>query len=203
MTRETLSRDHITKMAITLLDAEGVAGLSMRRLGHSLGGAATATYWHFQNKEDLLAAAADQVWSEVTFWNPSMSGWYEATRKFADETRSLFLRHQWLMPIMISYGVYGELRAAHQEHCYILLESAGFKGLALDAAVNTLLTFTFGIAFGESMDSTKAEQAVAKFLPLRNRMENRSTTDVDFIKKNNFEFGLATILNGFKAQLDN
>jgi hypothetical protein len=46
MPRNTLTRAQIVRAAIELLDADGVEGLSMRRLGNRLGSVATAVYWH-------------------------------------------------------------------------------------------------------------------------------------------------------------
>src|SRR6266508_2568342 len=44
MPRDTLTREQIVRAAIELMDAEGVEGLSMRRLGKRLGSAATAVF---------------------------------------------------------------------------------------------------------------------------------------------------------------
>src|SRR5690349_4305070 len=63
--RDTLSRDQIVGAAIELLDARGLDDFSMRMLGKRLGSAATAMYWHVGSKDDLLALAADRVWSEI------------------------------------------------------------------------------------------------------------------------------------------
>jgi len=44
--REPISREAIVAAAIQLLDREGLAALSMRRLGEELGAGAASLYWH-------------------------------------------------------------------------------------------------------------------------------------------------------------
>ena len=48
--RETLSREQIVAAAMTILDTDGVAGLSMRKLAAKLDAGATSLYWHVPTK---------------------------------------------------------------------------------------------------------------------------------------------------------
>lgn len=54
-----LRRSLITN-ATRLVEQESVDGLSMRKLGESVGVSRTALYHHFSNKNDLLSAVAEQ-----------------------------------------------------------------------------------------------------------------------------------------------
>ena len=47
--------------AIAILDAEGTGGLTVRSLAARLKTGSGAIYWHVTDKDDLLAAATDQV----------------------------------------------------------------------------------------------------------------------------------------------
>lgn len=60
-----LSRAEIARAAVVLVDEDGVAQFSMRRLADALGVSTMAVYHHFQNKAEVLQAAADQVWIEA------------------------------------------------------------------------------------------------------------------------------------------
>ena len=51
--------------ALALADAEGLDALTIRRLAQELGVTPMALYWHFRNKDELLAGLADQFWSEI------------------------------------------------------------------------------------------------------------------------------------------
>lgn len=54
-------RSDIVEHALEVLDRHGLADLSMRRLAADLGVQPSALYWHFANKQALLAAVADEI----------------------------------------------------------------------------------------------------------------------------------------------
>lgn len=57
----TLRRSDVLGAAIEILDAYGLADLTMRRLAATLGVQPGALYWHFANKQTLLSAIADEI----------------------------------------------------------------------------------------------------------------------------------------------
>ena len=54
-------RDSVVDTALRLLDEVGLADLTMRRLAAALDLQPSALYWHFENKQSLLAAVADRI----------------------------------------------------------------------------------------------------------------------------------------------
>ncbi|MEO3923856.1 TetR/AcrR family transcriptional regulator C-terminal domain-containing protein [Micromonosporaceae bacterium B7E4] len=68
-----LHRDRIVAAAVELLDREGVAGLTMRRLAERLGAGSTTLYWHVTNKDDVLDLALDQIFGEVLLPEPAQT----------------------------------------------------------------------------------------------------------------------------------
>ena len=54
-------RTDIVARAVDILDQYGLADLSMRRIASELGLQPSALYHHFANKQELLAAVADEV----------------------------------------------------------------------------------------------------------------------------------------------
>lgn len=63
--RAPLSRERIVLAAIAMMDEEGMAALSMRRLGAKLSVQAMSLYGYFPNKESLLAAAGDLLFARI------------------------------------------------------------------------------------------------------------------------------------------
>jgi AcrR family transcriptional regulator len=59
--RKPLSRERIVQVAIELLDALGEDGLTFRTLAAQLETGPGAIYWHVANKDELLAAAIDDI----------------------------------------------------------------------------------------------------------------------------------------------
>ncbi|QUH02399.1 TetR/AcrR family transcriptional regulator C-terminal domain-containing protein [Saccharopolyspora erythraea] len=222
MPRETLTRDQIVRAAIELLDAEGVEGLSMRRLGQRLGSAATAVYWHVGNKDNLLGLAGDQVWAEVDLPAPEESGWRAAAGALAHGTYAMLARHPWLVPAIGAHFLYGPGLARYQDHCYAVLEEAGFAGTDLDWAMNALFTFVLGTALNDSTEaamkaqirreggdeqerleefSSWANGIAAQYPRLQARIAELGEGDQEELKAESFEFGVQTILNGLEARL--
>lgn len=62
---EALTKDRIVRAAIEILDTEGENALTFRALSARLATGSGAIYWHVANKNDLLAAATDDVCSRV------------------------------------------------------------------------------------------------------------------------------------------
>ncbi|SHN48164.1 TetR/AcrR family transcriptional regulator [Cryptosporangium aurantiacum] len=58
---DALSKERIVEAAIEILDTEGESALTFRALAARLATGAGAIYWHVANKDELLAAATDQV----------------------------------------------------------------------------------------------------------------------------------------------
>ncbi len=55
------SRADIVDAAIEVLDRQGLPALSMRRIADALGIQASALYWHFPDKQTLLAAVSERI----------------------------------------------------------------------------------------------------------------------------------------------
>ena len=63
--RTRLTKQAVVDRALALGDSEGVEALTIRRIATELGVTPMALYWHFRNKEELLAGVSDQIWSEL------------------------------------------------------------------------------------------------------------------------------------------
>jgi TetR/AcrR family transcriptional regulator, tetracycline repressor protein len=60
-----LTKQAVVDRALALGDAEGIEALTIRRIATELGVTPMALYWHFRNKEELLAGLGEQIWSEL------------------------------------------------------------------------------------------------------------------------------------------
>ena len=64
MDESSAMRDRILRAAADVFLEKGVDGFSMRQVAAKVGYSATTIYHHFVNKEDLLKAILDDVFSE-------------------------------------------------------------------------------------------------------------------------------------------
>ncbi len=60
-----LTREQIVERAIALMDAEGAAALTIRRLARELGVESAALYWHFADKAELCRTVVDTVGAQL------------------------------------------------------------------------------------------------------------------------------------------
>lgn len=99
--RIPLSRDRVLRAAVDIADKSGIAALTMRRLGETVGAEAMSLYYHVANKEALLDGVAEVVIGEI---NEAVAhippprdaaGWKAAMRRRILTAREVLLRHPW------------------------------------------------------------------------------------------------------------
>ncbi|MGW1372964.1 TetR/AcrR family transcriptional regulator C-terminal domain-containing protein [Streptomyces sp. NPDC002446] len=97
--RETdsgLSRDGVVRAAIRVADAEGLGGLSMRRVAAEFGVTSMALYRHVANKDELVLLMADAAFADVELPEPAPEGWRDRMEAGARLQWELYRRHPWL-----------------------------------------------------------------------------------------------------------
>jgi AcrR family transcriptional regulator len=145
-TRRPLDQAKIVEAAIAILDAEGADGLSMRRLGASLGITAPTIYWHVGNKEDLLDIAYDEVMAELPEPAAIDGDWREIVRSSLDELRAMTLRHRWYPALYFARPGIGPNSLRFWAGLTEVLGRAGFSGPELDHALCMLTDHVVGTA---------------------------------------------------------
>lgn len=89
-----LDRDQLLAAAFDVLEAEGLDGLSMRRLGAELGVQAPALYWHMGDKGELLGLMAREIYRRAYGSVPPAAGWPQWLVGFGRSLRSSFAAHR-------------------------------------------------------------------------------------------------------------
>ncbi len=119
---DALSKERIVEAAIEILDADGESALTFRALAARLATGAGAIYWHVANKNDLLAATADDVIARVMTELVSGAEPQEAIRVMASGVFDAIDAHPWVgaqlsrepwqsAVLQIFEGVGGQLQA--------------------------------------------------------------------------------------------
>jgi len=154
----SLSREQIVRAAIELLDAEGTAGLSMRRLGTRLDAGATSMYWHVANKEELLELAVDEVLGEIYVPEVGDAPWRVSVSTFANGVRATLLRHPWVIGLLGTKPTLGPNAMRLGDRLIALLTDAGFTGWAM-SHVSALI---HGHAIGSATTQAAATTALRR-----------------------------------------
>jgi len=100
--RARLSKTAVAGRAIALADAEGLDALTIRRLAQELGVTPMALYWHFRNKEELLAGLADQFWSEIDTDVDETVPWAAQLRGLLESLVQVLRRHPSASELLIA-----------------------------------------------------------------------------------------------------
>ncbi len=90
-----LSRDRIVTAAIELADEEGLAALSMRKIGAKLGATAMSLYRHVPSKEDLIQLMLDEILGDQDLSALPSGDWRADLTVLARGERIRRLRHPW------------------------------------------------------------------------------------------------------------
>ena len=201
--RAGLSREQVLDAALDLVDREGVAALSMRRLGAELGVEAMTLYHYLPNKDALLDGIVERVMAQA---ETTLTGgpWDRALTGYARSLRATLLRHPGAAPIVATRpAVTPEtLRAA--ERGLALLRGAGFPvGRALDT-LNALTLFTVAHAASEVATAAVNSAAAAGSQDYVARLDERefpllteaarSSAGTDDSAR--FEFAIAAFIRG-------
>ena len=88
-----LDRERIELAALELVEKEGLAEFSMRKLGAALGVQAMSLYHHFPSKAHLFDALLDRLIGETTKVCAVARPWRERVRLFCIAYRDLARRH--------------------------------------------------------------------------------------------------------------
>ena len=144
-----LDRDRITAAAVRLLDAEGLARFSMRRLAAELGVTAMSLYWYVDTKHDLLELALDSALGEQRLpsdaADPSARDtWPDRLRELARGYRELLAEHPWLAPLSVVHPNIGPHARAFDTAMRRLLDEAGLVGAGRTGAHLAVSQFLTG-----------------------------------------------------------
>jgi AcrR family transcriptional regulator len=150
--RDPLTQEAIVEAAIKVLDAEGLAGFSMRRVADELNTGAASLYWHVGSKDGLFDLIFEEIIGEQLEGIPDADPgrWQEQLKEVARRMRQTILRHRDIVQLSIgripmgpnalrmSEGVLAILRAGNVPddlavQSYLLMISA-VNGFTMDEA---------------------------------------------------------------------
>src|SRR3954453_10330759 len=82
------------RVALNLLEDEGLDKLTMRRLATELGVKAPALYWHFRSKRALLDHMTDAIVAPVVAGLPGTGPWLKWLEDAASALHTALLAHR-------------------------------------------------------------------------------------------------------------
>jgi len=148
--RQRLTREKVLRAALGFVDANGLAALSMHKLGAELGVQGMSLYSHVQNKDALLDGIVEAMSREAQPPPAQDTDWRDALRHLAREIRGMISRHPAAAPLLVSRPVMPTRRLEQLDAYTRLLMRAGFaEDRAMDV-LRTVYMYAHGYALAEA-----------------------------------------------------
>jgi AcrR family transcriptional regulator len=218
-----LDRARIIEVTVRLLDAEGLARFSMRRLAGELNVTAMSVYWYVDTKDDLLELALDEVMGEMRLPDPDAGeDWREQVRALAREYRTLLVRHPWVSALVGVFLNIGPNNLAFSRAVQRVVRRTGLPAKRLTSTISAVFQFVYGYgtleghlsarakAGGMTVDEyfqqalstvTEAPQAADVMRESQEIMAARGGDTVAEMLERDFEFALELLIAGIEAMV--
>ncbi|WP_313545250.1 TetR/AcrR family transcriptional regulator C-terminal domain-containing protein [Leifsonia aquatica] len=140
------TRDDVARTALRILDDHGLPDLTMRRLAAALDVQPSALYWHFPNKQSLLAELADRIVAGPSnSAAPAPDGeWMEAVRTEAAALRDALLAYRDGAEVVASTLALGLGSGVALDRLTRAVARGGFDEATARRAATALLHFVLG-----------------------------------------------------------
>lgn len=146
------TRDDVAETALRILDDYGLPDLTMRRLASALDVQASALYWHFPNKQTLLAELADRIVARTATVPAAATvqaeaagaRWPERVRAEAAALRDALLAYRDGAEVVASTYALGLGSSPAQRLLTVAVAEGGFDDATARRAATALLHFVLG-----------------------------------------------------------
>jgi TetR/AcrR family tetracycline transcriptional repressor len=205
---DAATREAIITAAAAIVAEDGYEALNMRDLAERSDIATMTLYRHVENKERLLSALAERLFSEIDLPESGSEAatWEdEALGVFRGAHRTL-LQHPELVQIIAKQHMNGQVSYAAGERALSAMRRGGMSGDEAAAAFIALVAYTVGFT-QRQLQKSAANMAdawsVVSELP-REKFENYTTLSHLLIPPPtdaHFDKGLKVLLRGFAQRL--
>ncbi|EWS81337.1 TetR family transcriptional regulator [Brachybacterium phenoliresistens] len=192
-----LTPDDVARTALRVLDELGLPDLTMRRLATELGVQPSALYWHFPDKQTLLAAVADRILPlDPAEGDEPAAGedWAARLHAEADALRAALLAHRDSAEVVSSTIALGLGANPALARLRRALADGPFDELTADRAASTMLHLVLGQV---SLEQQRVQyerlgvRAAQGEQPAAARPEGSDAED--------FRFGVAALIAGLRT----
>lgn len=197
-----LSTDRIVEAARVLVDAEGLAAVSTRRLAAELGVSGPSLYNHFRTKDQILEAVADSVSAQVDL---SMfedgRDWRTALHDWAVSYRSALRDHPNIVPVLATGPGRRPAGLRLADAVYGAMVDAGWPAAQATSIGALMRYFIMGSALGSFAggfvdDQSAYDPADYPHLGQAHLLAEQQ----EKVDERAFEVGLAALLEGLARQ---
>lgn len=207
--RAPLTRERVLRAAVAIADQDGIASLTMRRLGRALGVEAMSLYNHVRSKDDILDGIVDLIVGDIQV-APTGTPWKAAMRARAVSAHEVLLAHPWAAMLLMSRYNIGPGMTGYLDATLGRLREGGFSIEGTLDAWNTLDSHLYGFTLQElnlPFNAEDAPRVSAEVLPQIPADEFPHIAEVighvmASGRREEFTLGLDLILDGLERALN-
>jgi AcrR family transcriptional regulator len=205
--RPRLTREAVADAALDLVDEHGLEALTMRRLADALGVGTMTLYGYVRDKDELLDAVVEAATSRDPVQRVE-GPWQERLRALARQAYIGLVRHPALVELRLRRPILTPRAFRVTELAFEALLEAGFSRPEAARAFRVLFLYVFGsAAFNQAELSAPVRAttrgAIASLpedqFPILS--ESADAVAVTTGGAEQFEFGLALVIEGIEARL--
>jgi TetR/AcrR family tetracycline transcriptional repressor len=211
--RPVLTRDRIVAAAVAVVDEQGPDALTMRAVARRLGAGAMSLYRHVAGRDELLDLVLQAMAADLPV-SPLTGDWRSDLAAIARDVRRGLIRRPHLTVMLTSRSGGGGAELPLLDRTIGVLRTAGFGAREAVLANHALGNYVAGAALWEAVGlagATGEERAMRRraaaeaILSLPAEVfPNLAWVGAEIVTgtaDDRFEFGLATLLDGFAARL--
>lgn len=148
-----LSRDRIVAVAIEIADADGLDGVTMRRIAERVGAGAMSLYRHVKDKDELVESMVERVVAEFTYPDSSVLDWRACMHALAERDLASYTTHPWMLAATATVTPpFGTASLGAMEWALAVLDDAGVPPQDAARAIMTINHYVQGsvrVALGD------------------------------------------------------
>lgn len=193
----SLSRDEVVREALLLLDEQGAAAFSLRRLAARLRVDPMTIYWHINGRDEILDAVVELVFSPV---RPAQTGrWHERVADAVRAHRQVLLAHPAVLDLLLTRPARSTAAWAGAEQAIELLadeigpEPAG-------RWFRLLMSFANGFALTERPAAVEHRVEIARSLDADAPALAATLAALDTHADEDFERGLCALIEALRDE---
>ncbi|WP_168211843.1 TetR/AcrR family transcriptional regulator [Ruania zhangjianzhongii] len=146
--QEAITPERIVHAAVKIADAEGLAAVTMRRLGAALDREAMTLYHYTPSKHALLAALIDHILGQIAHESARIAhdDWRDTVRSRCLAARRLMLRHPWAPALITAQDETPAAAWPIYELLIATVTAGGFDNELSHRTVHALGSMLFGFS---------------------------------------------------------
>jgi TetR/AcrR family transcriptional regulator, tetracycline repressor protein len=204
-----LSERRIAEAALRLVDAEGIDGLSMRKLAQDLGVAPMSLYTHLADREAVLEATVQLMLAEIEVPDEGLD-WRDTIRQIMRSVRAVGLRHPNAAPLINRFPPRTLDALGFVEAGFRAFRRAGFDDESTARCYRALAIYSMGsldVELGGYFGTHPVARPIDGSLDaptLERHLPNVAAIGPTLAEQDDaaeFEYGLELLLSGFASAM--